>query len=80
MFLRTFGSRRPPTDEEAGYDRMEKMLDDARHELLPVNYENPPQPRDSEDPPTLEVLKFFKLLKASEEPLHEHTKVTVFFS
>jgi hypothetical protein len=25
----------------------------------------------------LEVLKFFELLKASEEPLHEHTKMIV---
>jgi hypothetical protein len=27
----------------------------------------------TEDPPTAEVEAFFKLLKASEEPLHEHT-------
>jgi hypothetical protein len=52
------------------------MLDDVRHELLPIGYENSPQSRDS-DPPTLEILKFFELLKASEELLHEHTKVTV---
>jgi hypothetical protein len=32
---------------------------------------------DTEDPPTLEVDEFFRLLKASEEPLHEQTKVTV---
>jgi hypothetical protein len=30
-----------------------------------------------EDPPTTEAEAFFKLLKASEEPLHEHTKVTL---
>jgi hypothetical protein len=30
-----------------------------------------------EDPPTAEVEVFFKLLKASEEPLHEHTEVTL---
>jgi hypothetical protein len=29
------------------------------------------------DPPTTEVDAFFKLLKASEEPLHEDTKVTL---
>jgi hypothetical protein len=28
-----------------------------------------------EDPPTVEVEVFFKLLKASEDPLHEHTEV-----
>jgi hypothetical protein len=56
---------------------MEEMLDDVRHELLPVDSENPGQPSDYEDPPTPEVQKFFKLLKAAEESLHEHTKVTI---
>jgi hypothetical protein len=32
---------------------------------------------DTEDPPTLEVEEFFRLLKASEELLHEYTKVTL---
>jgi hypothetical protein len=32
---------------------------------------------DTKDPPTLEVEEFFRLLKASEESLHEHTKVIV---
>ncbi|WVZ75679.1 hypothetical protein U9M48_023714 [Paspalum notatum var. saurae] len=32
---------------------------------------------NSKDPPTKEVEEFFKLLKASEEPLHEHAKVSV---
>jgi hypothetical protein len=32
---------------------------------------------DTEDPPTPEVEEFFRLLKASEEMLHEYTKVTV---
>jgi hypothetical protein len=32
---------------------------------------------NSEDPPTPEVQKFFDMLKASEEPLHEHTIVSV---
>jgi hypothetical protein len=31
----------------------------------------------TEDPPTVEVEAFFKLLKASEEPLYEHTVVTL---
>jgi hypothetical protein len=56
---------------------MEEMLDDVHHELLPVDSENPYQPTDYEDPATPEVQKFFELLKAVEEPLHEHTKVTV---
>jgi hypothetical protein len=30
-----------------------------------------------EDPPTPEVSRFFKLLKDSEEPLHEHTDVGI---
>jgi hypothetical protein len=30
-----------------------------------------------EDPPTAEVEAFFKLLKALEESLHEHTKVSL---
>jgi hypothetical protein len=63
--------------EEGDYDRMEEMLDDVLHELLPVDPENPGQPSDYEDPPTLEVQKFFEILKAAKEPLHEHTKVTV---
>jgi hypothetical protein len=32
---------------------------------------------DTEDPPTPKNKEFFRLLKASEELLHEHTKVTV---
>jgi hypothetical protein len=66
--------------EEGDHDRMEEMeemLDDVRHELLPVDSENPGQPINYEDPPTPVVQKFFELLKATEEPLHEHTKVTV---
>jgi hypothetical protein len=31
----------------------------------------------TEDPPTAEVEAFFKLLKASEDPHHEHTEVTL---
>ena len=63
--------------EEEDYDRMEEMLDDVRHEFLTVDSENPGQPTEFEDPATPEVQKFFELLKAAEEPLHEHTKVTV---
>ena len=55
-------------DEWRDYDRMEEMLEDIQPEF---------PPDDSEDPPTPEVLKFFELLRASEEPLHEHTKVTI---
>jgi hypothetical protein len=50
-----------------GADRMDEMLEGIRPEF----------DLDTEDPPTLEVKEFFRLLKASEEPLHEHTKVIV---
>jgi hypothetical protein len=43
-------------------DRMDEMLEDIQTEI-------------PEDPPIAEVEAFFKHLKASEEPLHEHTKV-----
>jgi predicted DNA binding CopG/RHH family protein len=66
--------------EEGDYDRMEEMLDDVRHEILTVDSENPGQPTDYEDLATPEVQKSFALLKAAEEPLHEHTKVTVLVS
>jgi hypothetical protein len=42
---------------------MEEMLEDIQIEIL-------------EDPPTTEVEAFFKLLKTSEELLHEYTEVT----
>jgi hypothetical protein len=45
-------------------DRMDEMLEAIEAEV-------------TEDPPTIEVEAFFKLLKASEEPLHEHTEVTL---
>jgi hypothetical protein len=61
--------------EEGDYNRMEEMIYDVHHELLPVDSENPDQPSYYEDPPTPEVQKFFELLRAAEEPLHEHTKV-----
>jgi hypothetical protein len=50
-----------------GADRMNEMLEAIRPEF----------DLDTEDPPTSEVEEFFRLLKASEEPLHEHTKVIV---
>jgi DNA polymerase/3'-5' exonuclease PolX len=45
-------------------DRMDKMVKAIQVEV-------------TEDPPTAEVEAFFKLLRASEEPLHEHTEVTL---
>jgi hypothetical protein len=45
-------------------DRMDEMLEAIEAEV-------------TEDPPIMEVEAFFKLLKASEEPLHEHTEVTL---
>jgi hypothetical protein len=54
-------------DGRSGDDRMDEMLDAIRSELET----NP------EDPPTPEVQKFFDILRASEEPLHEHTTVSI---
>jgi hypothetical protein len=51
----------------AGDDAMHKMLDSLR---LDLNL-------SSEDPATPEVSRFFKLLKDSEEPLHEHIDVSI---
>jgi hypothetical protein len=51
----------------AGGDEMHEMLD-LLHPELNLSSENPPTP---------EVSKFFKLLKYSEEPLHEHTDVSI---
>jgi hypothetical protein len=45
-------------------DRMDEMLEAIEAEV-------------TEDHPTTEVEAFFKLLKASEEPLHEHIEVTL---
>jgi hypothetical protein len=45
-------------------DRMDEMLEAIQAEV-------------TEDPPTAEVEAFFKLLKALEDPLHEHTEVTL---
>jgi hypothetical protein len=54
-------------DDRSSNDRMDEMLDAIRSEL-----ETHP-----EDSPTLEVQKFFDMLKASEEPLHEHKTVSI---
>jgi hypothetical protein len=60
------------TAEESGNDwagvhRIDEML-----EAIQLEFD-----QDIEYPPTLEVKEFFRHLKASEEPLHEHTKVTL---
>jgi hypothetical protein len=54
-------------DDKSGDDRMDEMLDAIRLELE----------TNREDPCTPEVQKFFDVLKASEELLHEHTTVSV---
>jgi hypothetical protein len=54
-------------DGYAGVDRMDEMLEAIR---LAVEL-------NSEDPPTKEFEDFFKLLQAVEDPLHEHTNVSI---
>jgi hypothetical protein len=54
-------------DDRSGDDRMDEMLDAIWLELE-TNYE---------DPPTPEVQKFFDMLRASKETLHEHMTVSV---
>jgi hypothetical protein len=54
-------------DDRSGDDKMDEMLDAIRSELE----------TNREDPPTPEVQKFFDMLRASEESLHEHTTVSV---
>jgi hypothetical protein len=54
-------------DDRSGDDMMDEMLDAIRPELK----------TNREDSPTPEVQKFFDMLKASEEPLHQHTTVSV---
>jgi hypothetical protein len=51
-------------DCDAGVDRMDEIFEDIQAEV-------------TEDPPTMEVEAFFKLLKGLEEPLHEHIEVTL---
>jgi hypothetical protein len=55
------------TNDQTGADRMDEMLEAIRPEF----------DLDNEDPPTSEVEEFFRLLKASEELLHKHTKVSM---
>jgi hypothetical protein len=50
-------------DDRSGDDRMDEMLDAIRSELE----------TNREDPSTVEVQKFFDMLRVLEEPLHEHT-------
>jgi hypothetical protein len=54
-------------DDSMSDDQMDEMLDTIRSKFGT----NP------EDPPTPEVQNFFDTLKASEEPLHEQTTVSV---
>jgi hypothetical protein len=53
-------------DDRSGDDRMDEMIDAIWLELE----------TNSEDPPALEVQKFFDMLSASEESLHEHITVS----
>jgi hypothetical protein len=53
-------------DDRSGDDRMDEMLDVIRSELK----------TNHEDPPTSEVQKIFNILRASEEPLHEHMTIS----
>jgi hypothetical protein len=54
-------------DDRSSDDRMDEMLNATWSELE----------TNSEDPPTLKVQKFFDMFRVSEEPLHEHTTVSV---
>jgi hypothetical protein len=54
-------------DDRSGDDRMDEILDAIRPELE-INFE---------DPPTPEVQKFFDMLRASKESLHEHTTISI---
>jgi hypothetical protein len=54
-------------DDRRGDDRMDEMLDSIRPELE-TNPKGPPTPKEQ---------KLFNILRASEEPLHEHTTVSI---
>jgi hypothetical protein len=54
-------------DDRRDDDRIDEMFDAIRPEFE-TNHENPP---------TSEVQKFFNILRASEELLHEHMTVSV---
>jgi hypothetical protein len=66
MHLRTTSV---PEDEDdgSGDDRMDDMLDAIRSELE-TNHEDPPAPK---------VPNFFDMLRVLEEPLHEHTTISI---
>jgi hypothetical protein len=51
------------------------MSDDRMHEMLDVI--QPEFGTNPKDTPTMEVQKFFDILKASKESLHEHTTESV---
>jgi hypothetical protein len=55
------------TNDRACADMMDEMLEAIRSQFE----------LDTEDPPKPEVKEFFRILKALEELLHEHTKVIV---
>jgi hypothetical protein len=54
-------------DDRRGDNRMDKMLDAIQSKLE----------TNCEDPPTPEVQKFFNILRALEELLHEQTTVSI---
>jgi hypothetical protein len=54
-------------DDSMSDDRMDEMLD-----AIWLEFETNP-----EDPPTLDVQKFFDILRAAEEPLQEHMIVSI---
>jgi hypothetical protein len=60
------------TTEESVNDRVGANRMDEMFEAIQPEFD-----LDTENLPTPEVEEFFRLLKASEEPLHEHTKVSV---
>jgi hypothetical protein len=66
--IRQTASVEEDEDDRRGEDR---MLDGMIYVIRPELKTNP------EDPPTLEVQKFFDILRASEEPLHEHTTISI---
>jgi hypothetical protein len=57
-------------DDRSGDDRMDKMLDAIRSKLE----------TNSEDPPISDVQKFFDMLRALEESLHEHMTLSILTS
>jgi hypothetical protein len=56
--------------EEEEDKRHDDRIDEMRDAIWPELETNP------EDPPTPEAIKFFDILRASEESLHEHTTVS----